>query len=147
MLDLKPDAVRSYWQEKHDYALYRIIEAMEGVEGWVADGNPEVEAALDRLIKALNKAQNYELHNEESLIQILNSIKASRAFRALQFLDSLKPGSASKLLIFAEVSSNEPEDMPGFFLKRNLVFERLQLLGRIFAPDRVELILRAIDRE
>ncbi len=147
MLDLNPDAVRSYWQEKHDYALYRIIEAMEGVEGWVTDGNPEVEAALSHLIKALDKVQNYELHNEEALIQILNTLKAARAFRLLQFFDSLKPGSASKLLIFAEVASNEPDDMPGFFLKRNLVFERLQLMGRIFAPDRVELVLKAIDRE
>lgn len=147
MLDLKPDAVRDYWQEKHDYALYRIIEAMEGVEAWVVDGNPEVEAALDRLIAALNKTQDYELHQEDALIQVLSSLKAARALRVLQFLDSLKPGSASKLLIYAEVASNEPDDLSGFFLKRNLVFERLQLIGRIFAPERIELVLKAIDRE
>ena len=147
MLDLKPEAVRDYWQEKHDYALYRIIEAMEGVEGWVVDGTPDIEAAIERWTASLNKVQDYELQNEEELIRVLSSLKAARALRVLQYIDSLKPGSASKLLIYAEVASNEPDDLSGFFLKRNLVFERLQLIGRIFAPERIELILKAIDKE
>ena len=54
----------------------------------------------------------------------------------MQHIDGLLPGTASKLLVFAEVASNNPEDVPGFFLNRNLVFERLQLLGRIFARER-----------
>lgn len=147
MLDLKPEAVREYWQEKHDYALYRIIEAMEAVETWIVDGDPEVEAAVERWVQLLNNVKDFELQNEEELIYVLSSIKASRALRVLQFIDSLKPGSASKLLIYAEVASNEPDDLPGFFLKRNLVFERLQLMGRIFAPERIELVLKAIDQE
>lgn len=147
MLDLKPEAVRDYWQEKHDYALYRIIESMEGVETWVTDSHPDVEAALERLVAALNKVQDFELQQEEELIQVLSSIKAARALRVLQFIDTLKPGSASKLLIYAEVASNEPDDISGFFLKRNLVFERLQLIGRIFAPERIDLVLKAIDKD
>lgn len=147
MLDLTSDAVREYWQERHDAALLRILEAMESVETWVLDGDPDVEASLERLVEHLNSVQNYELQNEEELINILSSIKASRALRVLQYIDTLKPGSASKLLIYAEVSSNEPNDLPGFFLKRNLVFERLQLMGRIFAGDRVDLVLKAIDRD
>jgi len=147
MLDLTPDAVREYWQEKHDYALYRIIESMEAVEDWIVDGQPEVEAVLTNLVDELNHTQNYELRQEEQLINVLSSIKASRALRVLQHIDSLKPGSASKLLIYAEVASNAPDDLPGFFLKRNLVFERLQLLGRIFATERIDLVLKAIDKE
>ena len=147
MLDLKPEAVREYWQEKHDYALYRIIEAMEAVETWIVDGTPDIEAAVDKWVGVLNNAKDFELQNEEELIYVLSSIKASRALRVLQYIDSLKPGSASKLLIYAEVASNEPDDLPGFFLKRNLVFERLQLMGRIFAPERIEMVLKAIDKE
>ena len=147
MLDLKPEAVREYWQEKHDYALYRIIEAMEAVETWIVDGTPEIEEAVDKWVQVLNSAKDFELQNEEELIYVLSSIKASRALRVLQYIDSLKPGSASKLLIYAEVASNEPDDLPGFFLKRNLVFERLQLMGRIFDPERIEMVLKAIDKE
>jgi intracellular multiplication protein IcmW len=147
MLDLKPDAVREYWQEKHDYALYRIIEAMEAVEVWIVDGDADVEAAVEKWVAVLNNTKDFELQNEEELIYVLSSIKASRALRVLQYIDSLKPGSASKLLIYAEVASNEPDDLPGFFLKRNLVFERLQLMGRIFAPERIEMVLKAIDKE
>ncbi len=32
MPDLSPSAVAKHWQEKHDYALYRIISTMEAVE-------------------------------------------------------------------------------------------------------------------
>lgn len=147
MLDLSPDAVRAYWLERHDSGLLRIIEAMEAVEEWVLDEDPQVESALARLVGELNTVTDFELKNEEELIFILSSIKASRALRVLQFIDTLRPGSASKLLIYAEVSSNMPDDLPGFFLKRNLVFERLQLLGRIFASDRVDLVLKAIDKD
>jgi intracellular multiplication protein IcmW len=147
MLDLSPEAVKAYWQERHDAALLRIIEAMEAVETWVLDGNPEVEAALTQLVAELNSTPNFDLQNEEELINILSSIKASRALRVLQYIDTLKPGAASKLLIYAEVSSNEPDDLPGFFLKRNLVFERLQLMGRIFSSDRVDLVMKSIDKD
>ena len=147
MLDLSPEAVKAYWQERHDAALLRIIEAMEAVEAWVLDGDIAVEESLTRLVAELNSTPNFELQNEEELINILSSIKASRALRVLQYIDTLKPGAASKLLIYAEVSSNEPDDLPGFFLKRNLVFERLQLMGRIFSSDRVDLVMKSIDKD
>lgn len=147
MLDLSPEAVKEFWQVRHDNALWRIIASMEAVEDWTLDGNPEFEEAVSKLCLALEQAQNFELLQEDNLIRILISLKASRALRLLQYLDGLKPGSASKLLIHAEVASNDPGDPPGFFLKRNLVFERLQLLGRVFATERVKLVLNAIEKD
>jgi len=147
MLDLTPEAVKEFWLVRHDNALWRIIASMEAVEDWTLDGNPEFEAAVTQLCQILEKAENFELIQEDNFIKILTSLKASRALRLLQYLDGLKPGSASKLLIHAEVASNEPGDSAGFFLKRNLVFERLQLLGRVFATERVKLVLNAIEKD
>lgn len=147
MLDLSPEAVKEFWLVRHDNALWRIISSMEAVENWTLDGNPEFEAAVAELCQSLEKAENFELIQEDNFIRILTSLKASRALRLLQYLDGLKPGSASKLLIHAEVASTEPGDPAGFFLKRNLVFERLQLLGRVFATDRVRLVLSAIEKD
>ncbi len=146
MPDLTPQAVQTFWQERHDYALFRIIMSMESVENWCLDKDPEYEEALKRLADSLEDLKDYQLADEEKLIQILISLKASRAFRILQHIDGLLPGSASKLLVFAEVASNNPEDVPGFFLKRNLVFERLQLLGRIFARERFKLVMSALEK-
>ena len=146
MPDLNPDVVAKYWQEKHDYALYRIIATMEAVEAWALDGDPEIEAALLELSQEADGLEKFQLGEEDSFIKVLTSIRSSRALRLLQHVDQLMPGSASKLLIFAEVASSSKEDTPGFFLNRNLVFERLQLLGRIFAPERFRLVMTALEK-
>lgn len=146
MPDLSPDSVAKHWKEKHDYALYRIISTMEAVEGWTLDGDPEFEALLAEIGNNVDGLTSFTVSEEESFIKTFNAIKASRALRLLQSIDQLMPGSASKLLVFAEVSSSSKEDTPGFFLNRNLVFERLQLLGRIFAPERFRLVMSALEK-
>lgn len=146
MPDLNPEVVAKYWQEKHDYALYRIIATMEAVESWSLDGDPEIEAALLELSQEADGADKFSLAEEENFIKVLTSIRSARALRLLQHVDQLMPGSASKLLIYAEVASSSKEDTPGFFLNRNLVFERLQLLGRIFAPERFRLVMTALEK-
>lgn len=146
MPDLSAQAVQTFWQERHDYALFRIIMSMESVEEWCLDKDPEYEHALKRFADSIDGLTNFQLADEEKIIQILVSLRASRAFRILQHLDGLLPGTASKLLVFAEVASNNPEDTPGFFLNRNLVFERLQLLGRVFARERFKLVMSALEK-
>ena len=146
MPDLSPDAVAKHWQEKHDYALYRIISTMEAVESWTLDGDPEFEALLADIASSVDGLTTFNVSEEESFIKFFNAVKASRALRLLQSIDQLMPGSASKLLVFAEVSSSSKEDTPGFFLNRNLVFERLQLLGRIFAPERFRMVMSALEK-
>lgn len=146
MPNLTPEGVRNFWQERHDHALFRIISSMEGVEDWTLDGDEEFENAINELGEYFDGVKKFELSQEEKLIKILASLKSSRALRLLQFIDTLQPGAASKLLVYAEVASNSPDDIPGFFLKRNMVFERLQLLGRIFAPERFSLVTRALEK-
>jgi intracellular multiplication protein IcmW len=146
MPDLNKETVAQYWQEKHDYALYRIIATMEAVEDWVLDGDEEVETKLLQLCEAAEGIEKFQLGEEDSFIKVLTSINSSRALRFLQHVDQLMPGSASKLLVFAEVASSSKEDTPGFFLNRNLVFERLQLIGRIFAPERFRLVMNAMEK-
>lgn len=146
MPDLTPQGVRQFWQDRNDYALFRIIMSMESVEKWTLDGDPDYEASLARLASSLEGLTRFQLAEEQKIINCLVSLHASRSLRLLQFLDSLTPGSASKLLVFAEVESHSPTDIPGFFLNRNLVFERLQLLGRIFARERFALVMAALER-
>lgn len=146
MPDLNPNVVAQYWQEKHDYALYRIINTMEAVENWTLDNDEDIESLLAEVCELSEGLSRFQLGEEEHFIKVLTSIKSSRALRLLQHIDQLMPGSASKLLIFAEVASSSKEDTPGFFLNRNLVFERLQLLGRIFAPERFNMVTTALDK-
>ncbi len=103
-----------------------------------------------RLGYALDDVKDFEINNEEVLVKVLANTHSGRALRLMQFLDVLKPGTASKLLIYAEEQTKDPEKKNRYadlFLKRNLAFERLQLLGRVFSPERINLVLKALESQ
>ncbi len=150
MPELSPQAVARFWKQYEDPMIYRVVSFMESVEKWTLDDNPELEAAIDNLGKELDdigKIDLDELAQQALFIRIANSIKIGRALRLLQTIDTTHPGSASKLLMHAEEISQRPDDPPGLFLRRNIVFERLRLLSRVFSAARFALIFKALEGE
>lgn len=148
MPDLSHEASAKYWFDYIDPSIYKVITFMESVEDWTLDGNLEFEEAMTRLGQELDDIDSVDmglLAQEDHFIQILAAIKSGRGLRLLQAIDSVHPGSASRVLIHAEDVSLGSHDTPGFFLKRNVVFERLRLLGRIFCQYRLNLVLRALE--
>lgn len=151
MPDLHLDAVHAFWDSYDRRTLYRVIVAIERVEHWVLDSNVAVDAALIRLGEVMDQAAGAEISEEGKIIRILVNTRASRALRILQSLDIAKSGTASQILMYAEEASSAaegktPDKYATLFLRRNLVFERLQLLSRVFAPQRVSLILKALEQ-
>ncbi len=150
MPDLHTDAIHAFWDSYDRRTLYRVIVALERVEHWAMDDEPELEPAMLELGRVIDYASDFDVAGyEEPLIRILASTKSSRAMRILQALDLAKPGSASQLLMYAEDHS-KGDITPAnahvkLFLQRNLVFERLQLLSRVFAPPRISLVLKALE--
>lgn len=150
MPDFSISAVHKYWNEYQDTMIYRVICFMEGVEIWTLDGNPALEEALKQLGKELDdisKVNFGELGHEEAFIKVACNIKAGRGLRLLQSIDTIHPGSASKVLIYAEENTKSPEDTAGIFLRRNIVFERLRLLARVFSEERLKLVLKSLEGE
>lgn len=150
MPDLSHEASSRYWHEFVDPMIYRVIMFMESVEDWTLDGDPKLEEALHQLGKELDDIEAIDitsLGEEDKFIRIVGNIKTGRGLRLLQAVDTAQPGSASKILIYAEESSVSALDPAGFFLKRNIVFERLRLLSRVFAEERLQLISRALEGE
>lgn len=148
MPDLSHEASAQYWFEYLDPMIYRVITFMESVEDWTLDGNPEFEAAMAELGKELDDIEKIDmglLAEEEKFIRIVGNIKSGRGLRLLQAIDTVHPGSASRILIHAEETSLGSYDPAGFFLKRNIVFERLRLLSRVFCQYRLKLVLRALE--
>lgn len=144
-VDLSLKASNEYWKTQHDPFLGRVINMLGNTEDWLQDDNPELEELVSSIIEGLDKLKKIEIKDERLFISLLSNIHISRALRFMQYLDSKTPGSASKLLIYAEVSSKGSSDYIGLFLNRNLIFERLQLLARIFAPQRIDLVVRALE--
>lgn len=147
MPNLDLPSSHAFWKQYDDPMIYRVIAFMESVETWSLDGNPELEAAITELGNQLEQLARFELSKEEFFISLCAHIKTSRILRLLQAIDTIDPGSASKVLMFAE-ENNTPENLiAGLFLRRNIVFERLRLLARVFSPQRVELVMKAMEQE
>jgi len=147
MPDISNEACHAFWHAYRDPMIYRVISFMESVEDWTIDGDKDLEAAMVKLGEVLEDIGNIDLQNEDEIIQIVAYVKAGRGLRLLQSLDSAYPGAASKLLMHAEENTKSSDDIPGLFLRRNIVFERLRLLGRVFSPERFSLILKALEEE
>lgn len=147
MPDLSLKASHEFWKNYQDPMIYRVIAFMETVEDWTLDGDPTLEAILDELGRNLDQVRRFELGKEEQFITLLAHLKTSRILRVLQAIDTIEPGSASKILMYAE-ENNTPENLlTGLFLRRNIVFERLRLLSRVFSAERFELVLKAMEQE
>lgn len=144
-LDL--DAAHEFWKNYEDPMIYRVISFMESAENWTLDGDPELEKAITAIGDTLDQLSRFELSKEEQFIAFCAHIKTSRILRILQAIDTVDPGSASKLLMYAE-EHNSPENLlAGLFLRRNIIFERLRLLARVFSPERFEIVLKALEQE
>lgn len=147
MPNLDLQASHEFWKSYNDPMIYRVIAFMETVENWTLDGNPDIEQAVETIGKSLDEIKKFELSKEEQFVILLAHLKTSRILRILQAIDTIEPGSASKVLMYAE-ENNTPENLlTGLFLRRNIVFERLRLLSRVFSPQRFELVLKAMEHE
>ncbi|PHQ80775.1 MAG: phosphoesterase [Coxiella sp. (in: Bacteria)] len=137
--------IHEFWSQYQDPTIYRVISFMEGVEDWTLDGNPELESALKRLGDALEDIGNIDLQLEKDMIDVCTYLKTGRYLRLLMCLDMAYPGAAAKILMHAEEITKADTDLAGIFLRRNIVFERLRLISRVFAPDRFKIITKALE--
>lgn len=150
MPDLSHEASLKFWHDYPDPMIYRVISFMESVEDWTLDGHPELELAITQLGQELDDIANINfnvLGQEEKFIRLVGNIKTSRGLRVLQAMDTVHPGSASRVLMHAEQTSFGGNDPASAFLKRNIIFERLRLLSRVFSEERLKLVARALEGE
>lgn len=136
-----------FWKNYDDPMIYRVIAFMETVEGFTFDGHPALEQMMTKISEALDQLTSFELGKENEFVTLCAHIKTSRILRLLQAIDTVDPGSASKLLMYAEENNSPDNTMASLFLRRNIVFERLRLLARVFSPERFELVLKALEQE
>ena len=133
-----------FWKGYEDDMIYRVISFMETVENWTVDGNKEIEKALEDLGEALDDVVKFELDKEDNYIRLFSYLKMSRVLLIMQTIDTMHPGSASRLLMHAEENN---EGCAELFLRRNIVFERFRLIGRVFSKKRLELVISAMEKQ
>lgn len=147
MPNLDLQSAHEFWKNYDDPSIYRVIAFMESVEGWTLDGDPALEQAIQKIGDTLEGLTRFELSKEEQFVTLCAHLKTSRILRILQAIDGIDPGSASKVLMYAEENNTPDNILAGLFLRRNIVFERLRLLSRVFSQQRFELVLKALEQE
>lgn len=145
MPDLSYKDVHQFWREYQDPMILRVITFMESVEDWTLDGDTEVEVEVKKLGEILEDIGNIDLQQENAMIEVLAHVKTGRGLRLLMCLDMAYPGAAAKILMKAEEVTRSQADNAGLFLRRNVVFERLRLLGRVFSEDRLKNVIKALE--
>src|SRR3990167_7790770 len=144
-LDLKSS--HEFWKNYDDPTIYRVIAFMETVENFTFDGNPELEETIKKIGETLDELKSFELGKEDLFVSMTAHLKTSRILRILQAIDTIDPGSASKLLMYAEENNSPDNMMANLFLRRNIVFERLRLLARVFSNERLNMVLKILEQE
>ena len=145
MPKLDMQSCHEFWKSYNDFNIYRAIAFLEGVEDWTLDGEPTVEKALTSLGEALDRLGEIDLEEEQKFVEVVAHIKTGRGLRLLMALDSAYPGAAAKVLMHAEDLKNETDELCKIFLHRNMIFERMRLLSRIFSEERFKIVTKALE--
>lgn len=131
-----------FWSQYMDPNVYRVICFMENSESWAVSDDPELEEAITGLGLMMDDIDALELPTPDRLIDVLCSVKLSRMLRIMQAMDTATPGSAAKVIAYAE--ENQSEDASKLFVRRNIIFERLRLLSRVLNPERLALLQQSL---
>lgn len=144
MADLTRKGSHEFWSNFMDPKVYRAIVFMESAEHWTLDKDPLVDEVITNLGKKLGQLENVEIDDHASVVKLIAYIKTSRNLRFLQALDHVMPGTASKVIGYAE--ENQLKDkFCRVFIDRNILFERFRILSRVFQEDRIENIKKALE--
>ncbi|MDA9832696.1 type IVB secretion system protein IcmW [Gammaproteobacteria bacterium] len=143
MVDLSLETSREFWKNFTDPGVFQVINIMEKIETWTLDGHDSIEAALTQLESALDLAEGTEITQYNKLIYLGAYLKTSRVLKLMQEIDTSCPGAASRLLSHAE--SADDNKVAQLFIRRNLIFERLRILSRIFSSKNLQVIQEALE--
>jgi intracellular multiplication protein IcmW len=136
------EEIHKFWHSYEDPNLIKIILFMESNEEWTLDGDEDFESTIEQLSGVFKKTS--EVKNTDKLIKLLSLMKMGRILYILQDLDSNHPGEASKLLMHAE-KIKSTDNYADLFVRRNIIFERLRLVSRIFHPERMNILQQSLE--
>jgi prophage DNA circulation protein len=146
--DLSLEGVQAFFRER-DPNLAKAVEGMESVESWTRDRVESVQAMLQQLADRVEYA---DLETEATAVQtklivLLGYISSGKAIKLLMWIDQTSPNFVAKTLAEAQmlaVLDKVNEEAARLFVERFEVLERLHMLSRIFAEDRLEIVQKVL---
>lgn len=130
--------IRDHWKKK-DARLYRTLRLMDNVEFWVLDEDEEFSDKISGLGNLLSNAKQDQIEScIGSLITVIAYTSSSKAIRIVNWIEEEYPDLFQKMM--SSVHSHPYPKSAKLFLTRLKTLKNLDLISRIFNPDRSQRI-------
>ncbi|PCI37978.1 MAG: hypothetical protein COB50_03010 [Thiotrichales bacterium] len=133
------EQVVEHWQSFKNPLINDILINLEKLEGEHIEVNDDDTKSIETLLQKLEKIQASDV-DEIEFIRLLNQMPVASMLFIIHKLQTLNSDLIMRIISYAQKYSKDDKEVAKFF-QRNMVFEKAQLLGRIFSNDRMEKIL------
>lgn len=146
------DGGLKYWAAI-DPAIAQVFEIMDGQDEWTIEDHEVVRQSLDQLIARLEKSPElgtFCLREPRKSMELMSWLKSSSALMLLHYSHDDRANVVKSFLDVCKEILSDPQCSSDLYrqtslaLDRFLVFERLAMLNRLFAPERAERVERAL---
>jgi len=141
-LNLRENVVSDYWRTR-DKRMQIILEWMEGMEEWRLDGDQDFSRSLLELQPKLEGAsRGGMLDISDDFLKVMAYMSASRAMRLMEWMDGKfeKSLSVEYVQLAQDYAAENPTHQ--LMLDRLRALHSVSLLGKVFSPQRTQIITR-----
>ncbi len=128
-----------HWNSFKNPLINDVLINLERIERNLAPISETEEQSIKQLLETCEKAKPDQVE-AEALIKIFNQLPAAYMLYIIHKMQSLNAELTMKVIGYAQKQKNNHPEVMKFF-QRNMMFEKSQLMGRIFSNSRMQLIL------
>lgn len=140
-MTLQKDIIR-HWHSFKNPLINDVLTNMEKLEKELP---ALTEGDIETISKLLEACKTLKADKVDALefIQLLNQLPAPYMLYMVHKLQSVNSELIMKVISYAQKHKTTTPEV-GTFFQRNMVFEKSQLLGRIFSTQRMEKVLKVL---
>ena len=131
-----------HWHSFKNPLINDILINLEKLETQLPEITPAEEQKVQDMLEGLEKCKADDI-DETALIEVLNKLPIAYMLYIIHKLQQTNTDVVMKVIQFAQ-KNREKSKMIDTFFQRNMVFEKSQLLGRIFSSARMNDVLKVL---
>lgn len=136
------DDIVKHWQSFKNPLINDILINLEKLEKQVPALTDDELKAVEAFMASLDKIKAAGV-DEKEMIYLLNQLPAAYMLYIIHRMQTVNSDLVVKLINYTQKFRAKDPEVEKFF-QRNMVFEKSQLLGRIFSEKRMQEVLEAL---
>ena len=132
----------AHWHSFKNPLINDILINMEKIESQLPALSEEEEQKIQDFVER-SKNVDAETVDEMEFIAIMNDLPAAYMLYIIHKLQNINADLIMRIINFAQTQKDKNEAVMRFY-QRNMVFEKSQLLGRIFSNHRMDAVLKVM---